>query len=144
MQFDTNQGGQSQISILIILVITAFALPVVYYLAQNSQDNRNRATYDCSPQSKPPSETCNTGWSCNTSSGLWQCKASPSPTVFSLDLVGTAIPTPTLYMIDLVGQGYLIPTNTPIPNRITIKPNPTVFSKKRGVFRFFFKYYLIH
>jgi hypothetical protein len=134
-----NENRYLNYRLLLGLIITAITLPIVSYLAQNSQDNRNRAAYDCSQQSKPPSETCNTGWSCNTSSGLWQCKASPSPTVFSFDLVGTIPPTPTPYKIDLAGPGFLIPTNTPIPNRITIKPNPTVYSKKRGVFRFFFK-----
>lgn len=135
-----HQLGFTQLTVLFGLVVMAIALPTVSYLAQNSQDNRNLATYDCSPQSKPPSETCNSGWSCNTSSGVWQCKVSASPTQFSLDLVGTAMPTPTPYKIDLVGQGFQIPTDTPIPNRITIKPNPSVYQiKKWGLFRLFFK-----
>lgn len=147
-----RHNGFTQLTVLFGLLLTAVALPAVSYLAQNSQDNRNRASYDCSQLSKPPSETCNYGWSCNSQAGLWECNrptpasiTAPSPTQFSVDLVGTVIPTPTPYMIDLVGQGYLIPTNTPMPlatkvqSKIIVKPNPTVNAKKRGVFRLFFK-----
>ena len=71
------KNGFSQIFIILGSAIVLLGLFAVSSLVSQNQDNRNKASYGCSETTRP-STSCvisgkNYGWSCNGSSGIWEC-----------------------------------------------------------------------
>jgi hypothetical protein len=97
-----RHNGFAQLTVLFGLLLTAIALPAVSYLAQNSQDNRNRAAHSCS-ETTHPSNSCvisgiTYGYTCDTNTGIWKCEVTAPVIVVTLIPSNTSTPFPTVVL----------------------------------------------
>ncbi|MBP9817686.1 hypothetical protein KBC75_02920 [Candidatus Shapirobacteria bacterium] len=94
----SKNSGLAQLWVLVGLVVMAVALPVASLLVSTNQDNRNKATYNCSEVTNPTNwkQPCAYGWSCDTRTGTWVCVPSGATSVPLLPTVTKVLPTPTV------------------------------------------------
>ncbi|MBP9818132.1 hypothetical protein KBC75_05310 [Candidatus Shapirobacteria bacterium] len=126
----SKNSGLAQLWVLVGLVVMAVALPVASLLVSTNQDNRNKATYNCSEATRPGSPCLSSAgvlyqWTCNIQTALWVCDTSgPAPTVIPAPCNGVCVTRSNYDNLTDLGAWGTCPGDMICTGRVSPTPSP--------------------